>query len=179
MYNASSFPDKQEDNAESVLNSFMPAALRLALYEPDIPQNTGAILRTAACMGVAVDIIEPCGFVLDDRKLRRAGMDYIDYVDLTCHAGWPAFQQAHVGARRVLLTTKAAVFYTGFAFAPGDVLLLGSETAGVPSAAHNAVAARIAIPMASGLRSLNLVVAAAMVLSEALRQLDAFPGRAR
>ena len=118
MYNASSFPDKQEDNAESVLNSLMQAALRLALYEPDIPQNTGAILRTAVCMGVAVDIIEPCGFVLDDRKLRRAGMDYIDYVDLTCHAGWPAFQQAHVGARRVLLTTKAAVFYTGSRLRP-------------------------------------------------------------
>ena len=175
MYNVSSFPDKQEDNADPTRNSLMPANLRLALYEPDIPQNTGAIMRMAACMGVDVDIIEPCGFVLDDRKLRRAVMDYIDHVDMTRHTGWPAFQQAHVGARRVLLTTKAEVFYTGFAFAPGDILLLGSETAGVPAAAHNAAAARIGIPMASGLRSLNLVVAAAMVLGEALRQLDAFP----
>ena len=134
------------------------------MFQPDIPQNAGALVRLAACCSVPLEVIEPCGFVLDDRKLRRAGMDYIDHVDLSFHAGWPAFQQAHVGARRVLLTTKAKVFYTSFAFAAGDVLLLGSETAGVPAAAHNAVAARIAIPMAPGLRSLNLVVAAALSL---------------
>ncbi len=149
--------------------------LRLALYEPDIPQNTGALIRTAACLGVAVDIIEPCGFVLDDRKLRRAGMDYLERAELARHASWRAFQDDYPDRRRILLTTRAKTTYTAFAFEPGDILVLGRESAGVPDHVHEAADARLRIPMAVGLRSLNLATAAAMVLGEALRQLDAFP----
>ncbi|MCP5366480.1 MAG: tRNA (cytidine(34)-2'-O)-methyltransferase [Hyphomicrobiales bacterium] len=146
--------------------------LRLALYQPDIPQNTGTILRLAACMGVAVDVIEPCGFVLDDRRLRRAGMDYLDGVEMVRHRAWPAFRDGLSG-RLVLLTTGAERSYLDFAFAPGDVLLLGRESAGVPDAVHAAAHARVAVPMVPGARSLNVAVAAAMVLGEALRQLGA------
>jgi tRNA (cytidine/uridine-2'-O-)-methyltransferase len=147
----------------------------LALYQPDIPQNTGALLRTAACLAVPVDIIEPCGFVLDDKRMRRAGMDYMDRVVVSRHAGWQDFQAAYPGCRRVLLTTQAETAYTDFRFAAGDILLTGRESAGVPDDVHGEVEARITIPMAPELRSLNLAAAAAMVLGEALRQLDAFP----
>jgi tRNA (cytidine/uridine-2'-O-)-methyltransferase len=151
------------------------APLRLALYQPDIPQNTGALLRTAACLAVPVDIIEPCGFILDDKRMRRAGMDYMDRVVVRRHAGWQDFQAAYPGCRRVLLTTQAETVYTDFRFAAGDILLTGRESAGVPDDIHGEVEARITIPMAPELRSLNLAAAAAMVLGEALRQLDAFP----
>ncbi|WP_207483362.1 tRNA (cytidine(34)-2'-O)-methyltransferase [Arenibaculum pallidiluteum] len=147
----------------------VPEAPHLALYEPDIPQNTGALMRLAACLGVPLHVIEPCGFVLDDRRLRRAGMDYLDGLDLRRHASWTRFAAEPPG-RIVLLTTRAAMPYLDFAFAPGDVLLLGRESAGVPEAVHAAADARVAIPLRPGMRSLNVALAAAMVLGEALRQ---------
>lgn len=151
--------------------------MRLALYQPDIPQNTGAILRLAACMGVAVDIIEPCGFVWSDRRLRRAGMDYLDQVQLTRHPSWDAFAVARpAGGRLVLLTTRAQIAHTDFAFRPDDTLLLGRESAGVPDIVHEAADARIRVPIAAGARSLNVALAAAIVLGEALRQCRIYPG---
>ena len=157
----------------------MSSPLRLVLYEPDIPQNCGAILRLGACLGVAVDIVEPCGFQLDDKRLRRAGLDYLELVTMTRHASWPRYrEQWRTEApddRLILLTTRGSTPYGGFAFRPGDRLVLGRESAGVPDAVHEAADARLAIPLRSGLRSLNVAQAAAMVLGEALRQLDAFP----
>lgn len=143
--------------------------MRLALFEPDIPQNTGAVLRLAACLGVGVDIIEPMGFVWSDRHLRRAGMDYLDHVELVRHSSWSAFHNNH-RHRLVLLTTKAEDRYTDFMFSADDTLLLGRESAGVPDSVQAAADARIKIPMVGGMRSLNVALAAAMVLSEALRQ---------
>lgn len=150
--------------------------MRLALFEPDIPQNAGALLRLGACLGVAVDIIEPCGFALSDRALKRAGMDYLEKASLRRHSSWARFQAGRGGGRLVLLTTRAAQPYTAFAFAPDDILLLGRESAGVPEAVHQAAAARLLIPMKAGARSLNVAQAAAMVLGEALRQCNLFPG---
>lgn len=150
--------------------------MRLALYQPDIPQNTGAVLRLAACMGVGADIVGPCGFVWSDRHLRRSGMDYIDRVALVRHASWQAFLECRRhGQRLVLLTTRATVPHTRFAFRKDDILLLGRESAGVPGEVHDAVDARIRVPTAAGTRSLNVAVAAALVLGEALRQCDAYP----
>jgi tRNA (cytidine/uridine-2'-O-)-methyltransferase len=148
--------------------------MRLALYEPDIPQNTGALLRLGACLGVPVDIIEPCGFLLDDRRLRRAGMDYLDSVDMTRHRSWRAYRAAIQG-RLVLLTTAGETPYVAFSYRPNDTLLVGRESAGAPAEVHEAAAARIAIPLRPTLRSLNVALAAAMVLGEALRQTDQFP----
>lgn len=148
--------------------------MRLALYEPDIPQNAGAILRLGACFGIAVDIIEPCGFVLDDRRLKRAAMDYLAQVEIVRHASWAAFRQSRSG-RLVLLSTKARLPYHRFAFARDDVLLLGRETAGVPPEVAEAVDASVLIPMRPGLRSLNVALAAALVLGEALRQTALLP----
>lgn len=150
--------------------------LRLALFQPDIPQNAGAILRLAACLGVAVDIIEPCGFVFADRHLRRAGMDYLNHVPLTRHPSWAAFRAAAngPGARLLLLTTRGTVTHAAFAFCAGDILLLGRESAGVPDEVHAAADAAIRIPMVPGLRSLNVATAAAIVLGEALRQTGGF-----
>jgi tRNA (cytidine/uridine-2'-O-)-methyltransferase len=148
--------------------------MRLALLEPDIPQNTGAVLRLAACLGLGVDLIEPAGFVLSDRRLRRAGMDYLDLVPLTRHASWSAFCAAHSG-RLVLLTTRAEVRFTDFVFAATDTLLLGRESAGAPDFVHDRADARIRVPMVPQARSLNVALAAAMVLSEALRQTKSFP----
>jgi tRNA (cytidine/uridine-2'-O-)-methyltransferase len=145
--------------------------MRLVLYQPDIPQNTGTLLRLAACLGLAVDLIEPCGFVLDDRRLRRAGMDYLDAVELTRHRSWAAYCAARPAGRLVLLTTAAATIYTAFAFAPTDRVMVGRETDGVPDAVHAAASARLRIPMAPGLRSINVACAAAMVVGEAGRQL--------
>jgi tRNA (cytidine/uridine-2'-O-)-methyltransferase len=158
--------------------------MRLALYEPDIPQNTGAILRLGACLGVAVDVIEPCGFVWDDRRLRRAGLDYLEGVELSRHRSWRAYQERRAAAqdrasgapgRLLLLTTKGDQPYGGFRYRPGDSLLLGRESAGVPEEVQAAADARLVIPLRPGLRSLNVALAAAMVLGEALRQLEAFP----
>ncbi len=152
--------------------------MRLALYEPDIPQNAGIMMRLCACLGVAVELIEPAGFLLDDRRLRRAGMDYLAGVALTRHASWSAFEAGRACelGRLVLLTTRAETPYTGFAFRPDDWILVGRESAGVPEAVHGAADARVRIPMVPGLRSLNVALAAAMVLGEALRQTGGFPG---
>lgn len=155
--------------------------MRLALYQPDIPQNTGTILRLAACLGVSVDIVEPAGFDLSDRALRRAGLDYLNHVALTRHADWAAFdaaRRAGPGQRLILLTSHGPVSHIGYRFRADDILLLGRESAGVPDAVHDAADARIRIPMRPGLRSLNIAVAAALVLGEALRQTDGFPGGA-
>lgn len=158
--------------------AFLPEiAMRLALYEPDIPQNTGTLMRLCACLDVGMDIIEPCGFLLSDKNLRRAGMDYLDKLSMTRHASWQAFRAARQGSRIVLLTTKTDVAYTGFQFAPGDILLAGRESAGVPEDVHDACDARVTVPMAAGLRSLNVAIASAMVLGEALRQTAGFPAK--
>ena len=151
--------------------------MRLALFQPDIPQNTGTILRLAACLGVAVDVIGPTGFDMTDRSLRRAGLDYLDHVNLTRHESFADFmaQRAASPARLVLLTSHGITHHLDYAFAAGDTLLLGRESAGVPPEVHDLANARIRIPMRTGFRSLNIAVAAAIVLSEALRQTDAFP----
>ena len=148
--------------------------MRLALFQPDIPQNTGTILRFCACMKLGVDIIEPCGFVWDDRKLRRAGLDYIDHVDLKRHLNWEDFfSQRH--QRIILLSTKAASSYIDFAFHANDILLFGRESAGVPDHVHEAADARLCVPMAADLRALNVAVCASMVAGEAMRQTQTFP----
>ena len=150
--------------------------LRLALYQPDIPQNTGTLLRMAACLGVAVEIIEPAGFDVSDRHLRRSGLDYLDHVAITRHRSWAAFSewQKRAGLRLVLATTQGAVLYTEFAYRPGDCLLMGRESAGVPEAVHAAADARVVVPIRPGMRSLNVAVCAAMILGEGLRQTDGF-----
>jgi tRNA (cytidine/uridine-2'-O-)-methyltransferase len=154
----------------------MPA---LALYQPDIPQNAGTILRLCACLDVEAHVIEPAGFDLSDRSLRRAGMDYLTLVRLIRHRSWADFAawRAGSGRRLILLTTSGVVAYTEFAFAPEDVILLGRESAGVPDTVHATADARLLIPMAAGLRSLNVATAAAMVLGEGLRQTNGFPVR--
>lgn len=159
--------------------------MRLALFEPDIPQNAASLIRTAACLGVPVDLIEPCGFVLSDAGFRRAGLDYLDRAAVRRHRSWDAFVGARApaaapasGPRLILLTTKAATAYTGFAFRRTDTLLLGRESAGVPDQVHAAADARLVIPMAAGARALNVAIAGAIVLGEALRQTGGFPGEA-
>lgn len=149
--------------------------MRLALHEPDIAQNTGALLRLGACLGVAVDIIEPCGFTFGDARMRRAAMDYIDHAHFVRHASWGKYLAARQPGRIVLLTSKASMSYTDFAFRADDSILLGSESAGVPDAVHAQVDARLRIAMKSGLRSLNVAQAGAMVLGEALRQTRTYP----
>lgn len=146
---------------------------RLALYQPDIPQNAGTILRLAACLGAAVDVIQPTGFDMSDRALRRAALDYLDHVEIRRHTSWTAFEawRGETGRRLVLLTTRADLPYFHHVFCPCDVLLLGRESAGVPEEVHGAADIRIRIPIRPGLRSLNIAVAAAMVLGEASRQL--------
>ena len=150
--------------------------MRLALYEPDIPQNTGTILRLAACLGVAVDVIGPTGFDMSDRTLRRAGLDYLAHADIARHPSFADFDATRVlrASRLVLLTTHSAMAYTSFTFRADDTLLLGRESAGVPDPIHEAADARLCIPMRPALRSLNVAVACAMVLGEALRQTGGF-----
>ena len=151
--------------------------VRLALYQPDIPQNTGTMLRTAACLGVPVEIIEPAGFDVSDRNLRRAGLDYLDHVEIRRHVSWRAFLEscrAEPG-RLVLATTRGSVPLTELAFEAQDVIVMGRESAGVPDEVHAAADARIYVPLKAGLRSLNVAVAAAMLVGEALRQTGAFP----
>ena len=143
--------------------------MRIALYQPDIPQNTGTILRLAACLGVAVDIIEPAGFDVTDRALRRAGLDYLDHVAISRHECFETFCSANTG-RIILLTSHATAFHHHFKFEPGDTLLLGRESSGVPARVHDRADARLRIAMPPGLRSLNIAVATAIVLGEALRQ---------
>jgi tRNA (cytidine/uridine-2'-O-)-methyltransferase len=150
--------------------------MRLALYQPDIPQNTGTILRLAACLGVPVDLIGPAGFDMTDRAMRRAALDYLAHVEIARHATFAAFEweRRSRGCRLVLVTTHAETPYAGFAFRPDDTLLLGRESAGVPDAVHGLADARVRVPVRPGLRSLNVAVAAAMVLGEALRQTGGF-----
>ena len=151
----------------------MNEGIRIALYQPDIAGNTGTILRMAACFGLAVDIIEPAGFDLSDRNLRRAGMDYLEMAALTRHVDFAAFDAWRMaeGRRLVLFTTKAALPYTEFRYADGDIILFGRESAGVPDHVHERADARLTIPMRGGGRSLNLALSAAMAAGEAMRQL--------
>lgn len=151
--------------------------MRLALYQPDIPQNAGTLLRLAACMGLAADIVEPAGFPVSDRAFRRAGLDYLEKVSVVRHASFAAFEARRraEGGRLVLLTTRAETSYLDARFAPDDVLMVGRESAGAPPEVHDAAELRVAVPMLPELRSLNVAIAAAMVLSEALRQTGLFP----
>ncbi len=143
--------------------------MRIALYQPDIPQNAAAVFRLAACLGVPVDVIEPCGFQMTDKSLRRVGMDYLSQVRITRHVDWQHFCAAATG-RTVLLTTHGQTRYTDFAFAGGDTLLVGRESAGAPPEVHQHAAATVMVPMAPNMRSLNVVTALAMVVGEACRQ---------
>ncbi len=146
--------------------------MQIALYQPDIPQNLGSILRLCACMGVVCHIIEPCGFLWDDKRIRRVAMDYIDHVQYHRHASWEAFvqQMGQQGRRIVLLTTKASGSYCDYAFQSSDVLLLGRESAGVPQDVADRADAQLRIPLVPPMRSLNVALAVSMVLGEALRQ---------
>jgi tRNA (cytidine/uridine-2'-O-)-methyltransferase len=152
--------------------------MRLALFQPDIAQNCGAMLRLCACLGVAADVIGPCGFVWSDAKLRRAGMDYLDQVELRRHDSWSLYQTARGPGRLVLLTTRGDAALPGFTFRPDDTLMVGSESAGVPPGIHEAADARLVIPMAAGARSLNVALAASLALGEALRQTGQWPAHA-
>lgn len=149
--------------------------IEIALYEPDIAPNAATILRLAACLGLTVRIIEPAGFAWSAADFRRAGMDYLNNVEVIRDSSWSAFLDATAGRRRVLMSTKAARPYCDFAFARGDIILMGRESVGVPAHVHASADARLLIPMQPGLRSLNVAVACAMVTGEALRQLKAFP----
>ncbi|MBL8564105.1 MAG: tRNA (cytidine(34)-2'-O)-methyltransferase [Hyphomicrobiaceae bacterium] len=168
---AADYPQGEPGTQQSV-----PTSIRLALYQPDIPQNTGTILRLAACLGVGVDVIAPTGFDMTDRALRRAGLDYLAHVEITRHSGFAAFDTARRtrGSRLLLLSSHASRSLYETRFCEGDVLLLGRESSGAPDAVHAAADERITIPMRPGLRSLNIAVAAAMALGEALRQTSAF-----
>lgn len=151
----------------------MNEKLRIALYQPDIAGNTGTILRMAACLGLGVDLIEPAGFDISDRALRRAGMDYLEMAALTRHVDFDRFEhwRQGEGRRLILMSTKAALPYTDFRFEAGDIVMLGRESAGVPDHVHDLADQRLIIPMPGGGRSLNVALAAAMVAGEALRQL--------
>ena len=156
--------------------------MRLALYQPDIPQNLGAAIRLCAALEVDLDIIEPCGFPLDDKAIRRAAMDYGACAKVSHHTGWQAFlafRRDVLGpaARLILFTTRAAEPYTGFAFGPDDILLMGRESAGVPDDVHDVADHRLFIPISAQARSINVITAAAMGLGEALRQTQTFPVR--
>ncbi|MBM6582383.1 tRNA (cytidine(34)-2'-O)-methyltransferase [Microvirga sp. BT689] len=150
---------------------------RLAIYQPDIPQNTGTMLRLAACLDVPVEIIEPAAFDVSDRNLRRSGMDYLNHAAITRHISWRAFEawRQESKGRLILATTKAATPYVDFAYRPDDIILVGRESAGVPDEVHHAAQARVVVPMRTGMRSLNVAVTAAMILGEALRQTHSFP----
>jgi len=148
--------------------------MRLALFEPDIPQNLGAFIRLSACLGAPLDVIEPCGFPVDDKRIRRAAMDYYDLANVTRHASWTAFQRDRKPGRLVLLTTTGATRFPDVKFRTNDTLLLGRESAGVPTEVHEAADLRLRIPLQKSLRSLNVATAAAMVLGEALRQTNGY-----
>lgn len=146
--------------------------INLALYQPDIPQNVGAAIRLCACLGIGLDIIEPCGFPWNEKKIRQSGMDYLDLVNIRRHSSWQNFTQARENpSRLILMTTKGAVPYTDFTFQKGDILLAGRESAGVPDEIHDAADARVVIPMRPPARSLNVINSCAMILGETIRQL--------
>ena len=148
----------------------MAGPIEIALFEPDIPQNTGAVMRTAACLDARLHIVEPCGFVLSDARMRRSGMDYLDHLDWVRHASWDRFHAAMADRRLVLLTTQAAETLPAFEFRAGDVLLFGRESAGVPEAIHAAADCRVRIPIRADMRSLNVAMSAGIALAEASRQ---------
>ena len=154
--------------------------MRLALFQPDIPQNTGTLLRLGACLDLALDIIEPCGFIFNEKAMRRAGMDYLEQVSYRRHNSWQeflAFRQMHPDeyGRIVLMTTHASYPYTDFHFEKNDIILMGRESAGVPEEVHHTADARLLIPMNPNARSINMAVSAAVVIGEALRQTNLFP----
>ncbi|MBO4294730.1 MAG: tRNA (cytidine(34)-2'-O)-methyltransferase [Alphaproteobacteria bacterium] len=154
--------------------------MRLALFQPDIAQNTGTLLRLGACLDLPIDIIEPCGFLFTDKGLKRAGMDYLEMADFKRHASWDDFlnwraeHSAEYG-RIILLTTHATVAYTDFVFQKNDIILMGRESAGVPEIVHQTADARLLIPMNKNVRSINVALSAVMAVGEALRQTDSFP----
>jgi len=152
-----------------------PSSLRIALYEPEIAGNVGAVLRLGACLGVAVDLIEPLGFAWDDARVRRTAMDYIDHVSVTRHPDWAAFHASIGDARLVLLTTKGSISAYDFSFRPDDILLFGKESAGAPPLVHAACEGRIRLPMRAEVRSLNLAMSAGLAVGEALRQTGGLP----
>jgi tRNA (cytidine/uridine-2'-O-)-methyltransferase len=151
--------------------------MKIALYEPDIAQNTATILRLCACLGVEAHLIGPAGFPTTDRAFRRAGMDYLDHVAITRHVAWTTFDgwRREQGLRLILMSTQADASYLGCAYGDSDILLLGRESAGVPETVHRAADLRVKIPMREGMRSLNVALACAMVVGEALRQTGGFP----
>ena len=148
--------------------------MRIALYQPDIAQNTGTILRMAVCFGLPIDIIEPCGFIWNSKELKRAGMDYLDKADVTRHMAWECFIQIYKNRRLVLLTTKSSIPHTDFKFQKDDILLFGRESAGVPDDVHNYVQNRIRIPMKAQERSLNIAISCGIAVSEAMHQTGLF-----
>lgn len=152
--------------------------MRIALYQPDIPQNTGTILRLCACFGIEAHIIEPSGFPTTDRAFRRAGMDYLDAVTIVRHRAWSDFAdwRRREGHRLIVFTTAATLSYLNFRYQPDDILLFGRESAGLPAEVHDAADARLRIPIRADLRSLNVAVAAALAAGEALRQTGGMPG---
>ncbi|MDE0779477.1 MAG: tRNA (cytidine(34)-2'-O)-methyltransferase [Alphaproteobacteria bacterium] len=149
--------------------------MRIALYQPDIPQNAGATFRLAACMALPVDVIEPTGFIMSDANLRRAGMDYLDQVDIIRHLSWDTYLADTPPARLVLLTTTATERHVDFTFDANDTLMVGRESSGVPDKVHDRADARLLVPMKPGTRSLNVVTALTFVVSEALRQTAGYP----
>lgn len=167
----------EQENGREILAhlSYVYTTMRAILFEPDIPQNVGTMLRLAACFGVPVDLIEPCGFPFDDRRLKRSGMDYLDQVELARHRSWAAYRDASPPGRLILLTTKGETRYTDFSFQPTDRLMVGRETSGVPDEVAALADARLRVPMRAGLRSINVALALAVVLGEALRQTGELP----
>lgn len=149
--------------------------IEIALYQPDIPPNAATIMRMAACFGLRVRVIEPAGFTWSDSSLKRAGMDYLDHALVIRDPSWAAFREATRGQRLILASTRAAIPYADFTFQRGDILLMGRESSGVPAEIHEAADARLLIPMRAGLRSLNVAMACAMIIGEALRQTGGFP----
>ena len=154
--------------------------MRLALFQPDIPQNTGTLLRLGACLDLPIDIIEPCGFIFNERAMKRAGMDYLNIANYRRHNSWQDFleyreQHPEEYGRLILMTTKASIPYTDFKFKPNDIILMGRESAGVPDSIHQMVDSRLIIPMNQNARSINVAVSAVMVIGEALRQTNLFP----
>jgi len=154
--------------------------MRLALFQPDIPQNTGTLLRLGACLDLPLDIIEPCGFIFNEKAMKRAGMDYLNMATYRRHNSWQdflAYREEHPEeyGRIILLTTHASKPYTEFEFKPNDIILMGRESAGVPEAVHNIADSRLLIPMNQNARSINVAVSAVMVIGEALRQTNLFP----
>ncbi|MBR5598418.1 MAG: tRNA (cytidine(34)-2'-O)-methyltransferase [Alphaproteobacteria bacterium] len=154
--------------------------MRLALFQPDIPQNTGTLLRLGACLDLPIDIIEPCGFIFNEKNLKRAGMDYLNLVSYRRHNSWQDFLEFRQNnpkeyGRIILMTTKASIPYTDFKFEPNDIILMGRESAGVPDSVHSLADARLIIPMNQNARSINVAISAVMVIGEALKQTNLFP----